>query len=365
MKFVFIVQGEGRGHMTQAIALASILEQQGHEVKHILIGKSNRRQLPEFVRKNLKAPIIQFESPNFHTDKKGKSINLFKTITKNILRSNKYIHSLRILDRVIKVDQPDIILNFYDVLAGIYNLFFRPKAAFWTIGHQYLIYHSSFPFAPNSFIQKKLFQFNTSITALGADKLLALSFRDYPKSTHKKLIVIPPVLRSEIHRLTPKEGDYILSYIVNSGYAEEIVLFAQENPEIKIEAFWDRRECEKIYKPQPNITFHQIDDRKFLEKMANCKGLVCTAGFESVCEAMYLGKQVMMIPVTGQYEQACNAIDAQNAHAGLAHHSFDFKLFSDYLDRAKKNDLAFRKWQLQLPKMLEKIIAESNSPSTL
>ncbi|UCS91510.1 glycosyltransferase [Echinicola marina] len=363
MKFIFIVQGEGRGHMTQAIALSTILAEQGHEVSHVLIGKSKRRQLPEFVRKNLKAPITQFESPNFHTDNKGKSINLFKTITKNILRSQKFIHSFQIIDRVIKADQPNIIINFYDMLAGLYNFTFRPKAAFWTIGHQYLIYHSSFPFAPNSLIQKKMFQFNTAITALGADKLLALSFRDYPKSAQKKLIVIPPVLRSEIHNLTTTEGDYILSYIVNPGYAEEIISFGKENPEIKIEAFWDQKDSEKVYHPHSNITFHQIDDHKFLEKMANCKGLICTAGFESVCEAMYLGKQVMMVPVSGQYEQACNAIDAQNAQAGLAHHSFDFKLFSDYLNSCTKNDQSFIKWQQQLPKMIEKIIEYPNSSS--
>lgn len=360
MKFVFIVQGEGRGHMTQAIALAAILEEQGHEISHILIGKSKRRQLPEFVRKNLKAPIVQFESPNFHTDKKGKSINLFKTITNNTLKSQQFIHSLKTIDQIVKEDQPDIIINFYDILAGLYNFSFRPKAAFWTIGHQYLIYHSSFPFAPNNYIQKKLFQLNTWVTALGADKLLALSFRNYPENHHKKLVIIPPVLRSELHKLSTKEGDYILSYIVNSGYAEEIISFGIENPQIKIEAFWDQKESEKIYKPQPNITFHQIDDRKFLEKMANCKGLVCTAGFESVCEAMYLGKRVMMVPVSGQYEQACNAIDAQNAQAGLAHTTFDFKLFSDYLNKPVKKDESFRKWQQRLPQMIENIIDESN-----
>jgi UDP:flavonoid glycosyltransferase YjiC (YdhE family) len=30
MKFLFIVQGEGRGHMTQAIAFSKLLEKQGH-----------------------------------------------------------------------------------------------------------------------------------------------------------------------------------------------------------------------------------------------------------------------------------------------------------------------------------------------
>ena len=36
MKFLFIVQGEGRGHLTQAITLEEILRRNGHEVVEIV-----------------------------------------------------------------------------------------------------------------------------------------------------------------------------------------------------------------------------------------------------------------------------------------------------------------------------------------
>lgn len=35
MKFLFIVQGEGRGHLTQAITLEEILRRNGHEVVEV------------------------------------------------------------------------------------------------------------------------------------------------------------------------------------------------------------------------------------------------------------------------------------------------------------------------------------------
>ena len=41
MKFLFIVQGEGRGHFTQALAMEEMLLRNGHEVVEILVGKSN------------------------------------------------------------------------------------------------------------------------------------------------------------------------------------------------------------------------------------------------------------------------------------------------------------------------------------
>ena len=48
MKFLFIGQGEGRGHLTQAITLEEILRRNGHEVVEVLVGKSSSRRLTGF-----------------------------------------------------------------------------------------------------------------------------------------------------------------------------------------------------------------------------------------------------------------------------------------------------------------------------
>ena len=49
MKFLFIVQGEGRGHLTQAITLEEMLLRNGHEVVEVLVGESSSRILPGFL----------------------------------------------------------------------------------------------------------------------------------------------------------------------------------------------------------------------------------------------------------------------------------------------------------------------------
>lgn len=54
MKYLFIVQGEGRGHMTQAISLERMLLERGHEVVEIMVGKSPFRKVPEFFLNGVK-----------------------------------------------------------------------------------------------------------------------------------------------------------------------------------------------------------------------------------------------------------------------------------------------------------------------
>ena len=53
MKFLFIVQGEGRGHLTQAITLEEMLLRNGHEVVEVLVGESSSRILPGFFNRNI------------------------------------------------------------------------------------------------------------------------------------------------------------------------------------------------------------------------------------------------------------------------------------------------------------------------
>ncbi|MDG1276283.1 MAG: glycosyltransferase family protein [Algoriphagus sp.] len=359
MKFLFIVQGEGRGHMTQAIAFSSLLEKSGHELVAVILGKSKRRAVPEFFEREIKAPIHLVESPNFETDGNQKKVSILKTILKNSVKLKTFHQSLTSIQQIVKAENPDVILNFYDLLGGLYNFIFRPKTLFWVIGHQYLIEHPCFKFVPNRPLEKFLFQFNTALTSLGADERFALSFLPQIHYANQKVRVVPPLLRSEVKVFEPKTGDFYLAYMVNPGYAEEVFNFAKANPQLKVKAYWDQKEAAETELPLPNLSFHRVHDRKFLQDMADCKGLVCTAGFESVCEAKYLGKPVMMIPVAGQYEQACNALDAEVSGVGIASDNFDFAKLESLQKKDSMESFQYKNWVDSWPVIFRALTSEA------
>jgi uncharacterized protein (TIGR00661 family) len=124
-----------------------------------------------------------------------------------------------------------------------------------------------------------------------------------------------------------------------------------------------------MLKLNDNLEFHSLNDVKFLELMARCKGLVSTAGFESVCEAMYLNKPVMMVPVKGHYEQYCNARDASRIGAGIFCEEFDLsKLEECFLYYNKEKNEHFRTWvnsvESQLIKAVEDLFATVSEPES-
>lgn len=359
MRFLFLIQGEGRGHLTQALSFAALLKKENHELVGVVVGKSQRRQVPDFFLQKIDTTVTTVESPNFETDGLEKKILLGKTIRKSLAKLPAYWTSLQNIHALVQEKQPEVVVNFYEPLAGLYYLFFSPKIAFWAIGHQYLEGHPEFTFAPNRPVEQFLFRWHTRLTAWGASERLALSF--LPKIAGPGIKVVPPLLRQEVKELTVSQEDFFLTYMVNPGYAEEVIAFASTNPNIQIKAFWDKKGAAVNEYPLPNLCFHQVNDLKFLEAMAACKALICTAGFESVCEAMYLGKPVVMVPIAGQYEQACNALDGEQSGAGKMANFFDFELLTQLSLPEANHTKKYQEWTESWPETFRKLVGKLES----
>ena len=106
----------------------------------------------------------------------------------------------------------------------------------------------------------------------------------------------------------PSNGSYLHGYLLNSGFSEEIRSWHSRHPSVPMHFFWDKKDQRAEVKIDDCLSFHQLDDTLFLRYMSGAKAYATTAGFESVCEAMYLNKPVLMVPT--HIEQACNAYDA-------------------------------------------------------
>lgn len=325
MKFAFIVQGEGRGHQTQAISLAEMLISNGHEVAVALIGTINPKKIPILLEEKGSFKMETFQSPSLVYDPKTKALSLPKTIKNALPNLRKYIGSIKKIKRQIDYHQPDIIINFYDFIGGLYSALYSPKAKVICIGHQYLLLNRNFAHPKKHWWDREIVNFNTRITALGASKLLALSFSEFPND--KGIVTVPPLLRNELVYYSTENHGYILVYLTQAELVSEIFEYATENPNVRFEVFVDKM----INEVPENVHINPISSSLFIEKMSKCSGIISTAGFESICEAMYLGKPALMVPIRKHYEQLCNAHDAERAGAGVYSPKIDVGLFIDYL----------------------------------
>lgn len=335
MKFLFIVQGEGRGHLTQAITLEEILRRNGHEVVEVLVGKSSTRRLPGFFNRSIHAPVKRFISPNFLPTPANKRVSLARSVAYNLIKVPAYMNSINYIRKCINASGADMVINFYELLTGLTYLLFHLSVPQVCIGHQYLFLHKDFEFPKADKTSLALLKFFTALTSLGAKERLALSFRSMGDDVRHRIRVVPPLLRREVTLHEPYAGDYIHGYMVNSGFGENVMDWHRKHPATPLRFFWDKWEEEPLKKVDDTLSFYQLDDVEFLRQMAGCKAYASTAGFESVCEAMYLGKPIMMVPV--HIEQDCNAFDAVRDGAGIVSADFDLQRLLDFAENYQPN----------------------------
>lgn len=335
MKFLFIVQGEGRGHLTQAITLEEILRRNGHEVVEVLVGKSSTRRLPGFFNRSIHAPVKRFISPNFLPTPANKRVSLARSVAYNLIKVPAYMNSINYIRKCINASGADMVINFYELLTGLTYLLFHLSVPQVCIGHQYLFLHKDFEFPKADKTSLALLKFFTALTSLGAKERLALSFRSMDDDVRNRIRVVPPLLRREVTLHEPYAGDYIHGYMVNSGFGENVMDWHRKHPATPLRFFWDKWEEEPLKKVDDTLSFYQLDDVEFLRQMAGCKAYASTAGFESVCEAMYLGKPIMMVPA--HIEQDCNAFDAVRDGAGIVSADFDLQRLLDFAENYQPN----------------------------
>lgn len=319
------VQGEGRGHMTQAISIYEILIREGYEVCCIVVGGSSNK-IPDYFRKRLPVPIVALKSPRFAFSG-NRRLSPVRTAISNLLSSPDFFHSTRVLHKLMCFHRPALIINFYEPLIPLYLCIFPFPGKVVSIAHQNIYLHPQFRFPKGGMGGRLSLTLYTRFLNFRADLVLAISMYDLPSSGKVKVRVIPPLLRKEIFSLGIERGDFMLAYLVNSGYIEDVIRWHESNPSLKLHCFTDsvkvRTEWKGKWEYDQNLIFHSLDDKLFMEKMACCRALATTAGFESVCEAIYLGKQVMLMPVEGHFEQYCNAMDAERIGAGVRTDRFD------------------------------------------
>ena len=341
MKYLFVIQGEGRGHFTQALSLKNMLEKNGHEVIGVMVGSSANRTLSDFFVNKIDTEIFRFLSPNFLPTPKAKKSFLIASIIYNLLLVPAYIGSLFSIRRMIKDKQPDVVINFYELLCGVTYGVFNPVAPMINIAHQYYFLTPGFEYTGENKKEFRLLNFYSKMTAMNSAKIMALSFRAEENANYGKITIAPPLLRKEVINHKVKTGNYIHGYILNSGYAEELTKWSEQNLYEKLHFFWDKKNVDKTVELSPRLIMHLLDDTLFLEYMAGCKGYATTGGFESVCEAMYLKKPVLMVPT--HIEQECNVMDALRSNAGVAADRFNLYTLLEFIPQYNKT-LEFKYW---------------------
>jgi uncharacterized protein (TIGR00661 family) len=270
MKVILIIQGEGSGHITQALAYT---KKYNYDIQHIII--TNNSKIDKF---NIDCDYItKLSSFNFViTDK----IDWVKTIVNNSIKAPIVSRNMFKVYKILKQTDYDLILNFYEILA-LPSLLVDKKVI--SISNQNLFFNKSWYHNKN--IESFLIKMWTKLINISANELSSPTFDD-------------PLLSKDVYNYEPSNGDRILVYLYNDVLYEKFLSKIDKNEK------YDLYMSDKPKKLPNNVKYHNLNRNGFLKDLSKCKYVISSGGFQVICEAIYYGKYIKTIPL--HYEQKMN-----------------------------------------------------------
>jgi uncharacterized protein (TIGR00661 family) len=277
MKILYGVQTTGNGHISRAREVIRELKRLGHNVQVLLSGREPAMQteLEDF------EPYRIFKGLTFWT-LRGK-LKIFRTALR--LNLFQFYHDIASFDgRGYDL----VVTDFEPISARIARRKLIPSIG---VGHQYAFMHDIPKVGDNPLSRFVINNFAP------ADHPVGLHWH------HFSCPILPPIVPSKISNNHNEIGNKILVYLPFEQLQEVLALL---KPFQGYEFF--------IYhlltkaKDSANIHLRPYSRAGFLNDLIECNGVISNAGFELTSEALYLGKKILVKPLSGQMEQLSNAL---------------------------------------------------------
>jgi uncharacterized protein (TIGR00661 family) len=225
-------------------------------------------------------------------------VRILPTIRKNAATWSCKREVVRRIKTELKSFRPDLIITDFEP--------FLPIAAkelgvpFVSLDHQHVIPGLKLNPPPRYWGEYLSTLAVIGLTHRGEQANLVTSYFHPPEPFQPRYRYFGPILRPEITRLNPREGEHVLVYQTSASFTNLPDILANLPFEFRFYAFpCEGRIGNCVYKPRNHPDF--FDD------LASCSWVLTNGGYTLISESLFLGKPVLSVPVEGQFEQWINA----------------------------------------------------------
>jgi uncharacterized protein (TIGR00661 family) len=322
--------------MSQALSLKEYLEEAGHTVEGVCLGSRPDPEVPGYFSEAFAGRLHYFQSPYFLRTPNKKGIYIGRTLLLHLLRFPLYLMEARRIRKLIRVLKPGVVFNFYELVGALALRRPLPGVKRMGVGHHFFLHLDHYRCQGGSLWHRFLLKTHTRIIMRSCDRVLALSFREVNSTT--EIQVVPPLVRRSFRDISYRQGERYLAYFLNEGRLYDLVRLARTHPDLRVDLFTSLNPGSEL--PE-GIALHPFDEDRFIQLMASCRGLITSAGFDTVAEAAFHGIPLIVIPVTNHFEQLCNAADIARSGIGVSVTGLNQEVLGDM---RQKDPAGYRAW---------------------
>lgn len=313
----YSVMGEGRGHAARARAMVERLRGE-----HRVVLFTSHDALAFLRREYDDDPEVEVhETPGlvFHYSE-GK-LDLWKTIREGLsLWASAGRHARR-LEEHFERERPALLVCDFEPL--------MPRAArrqgvpVLSLDHQHFMTAYDLSSLPTR-LQRWAWLMSWSMLPfqINQQKTVVSAFYKPPlRKGCEDVVQVGPLLRPAVSERTPSIGEHVLSYLRKATPERVIEDLAQLPLRVKVYGLGARAS-------RGSVSFHEIDERTFLDDLSSCNAVIAAAGNQLLGESLYYGKPFLAMPEKNHHEQCINACFLESMGFG------EWR----YLERVKRED---------------------------
>ena len=280
MKILFGIQATGNGHISRSTEIYKLLKQHPEvtQLDVLISGGKAQMSLPFEVN-------YEYKGLSFYYGRKGK-ISVLKSIGKaNFLSMAIGLCKVPFRDYDLIISDFEPITLWGAKIAGVKSV---------GIGNMYSVTSKKLRRVAGNRTTK----FFANVMCPCKNKI-GMHFQKFDD------FIYYPVIRSEIRNLIPGDRNFTLVYLNSFADEELLTCFSDEMFQHRQFIIYSKT-AKEIY-VNGNCMVKPLNNDSFVQDMANCSSVITAAGFQTVSEALYLGKKLFVIPIKKQSEQISNA----------------------------------------------------------
>jgi uncharacterized protein (TIGR00661 family) len=320
LRILYGAVGEGLGHATRSRVVAEHLIAGGHDVKMAASG----RALP-YLREHL-PDVDEIWGLSFVLE--NGEMHMWKTLVQNVRGARKGVpENWRRGEAIATAYRPHLVIADFDGFSYLFAKAHRlPVLSVDNIqmvdrcAHDREILHG----ARRDYLEARAF---VGSKLPRANAYLITTFFE-PPIRKKRTRLVPPILRTEIVEARPEPGEHLLVYGRIAG--ESIDALRASGVPCRVYGARDGLDGDVV---EENLTYRPFSNETFVEDLRTSRGVVASAGFSLMSEAVYLRKPMLALPLAGQFEQIMNARYLERLGFGTAADRLDEPAVERFLER--------------------------------
>ena len=325
MRILYGVVGEGMGHaMRSRVILDELVKR--HEVKVVVSGRAH-----EYLQKRLgpDADVRKIWGLSIVTE--DNEVRSFKTLLENLKGAitGGWPKNVKTYFELAEQFRPEVVISDFESWSYLFARNWRLPVI--SIDNMQIINRTSLPDSITAGVEGE-FQLAKALVKSkvpGAFHYFITTFF-HPKIRKPRTSLHPPILRPEILNAKSEPGEHLLVYQTNTTNEELPALLQRSGRECRIYGL--RRDL-KAPVTEGNLTYKPFSEQGFIDDLRTAKGVIASAGFTLMGEAVYLHKPMLAEPVGGQFEQVLNSRYLELNRYGLSAEPLSEDKLKEFLQR--------------------------------